>query len=154
MTPSRLRPSASTGHAGAFLLAASLALSGCGGGPAGPEDQVLVGQFGAADVTIELLATRAGVELVSVCGDYFISDDAALLDESRTFEVAGTYHYTGPVVGGPADATLSGYLASSGLFETVTVTLLIGGGGPTVDPLVLTLRRGHHYEGLPLPCPA
>jgi len=136
-----------------FCLAIVLGLSACSDGPAGPGDDVLVGQFGAADVTVELLATHAGVELVSACGDYFVSDDAARLGGSGSFEVDGEYHYAGPFIGGPADATLSGHVAGVGVFETVTVTLLIGGGGPTVDPLVLTLRRGEQFAGEPLPCP-
>ena len=35
-----------------------------------------------------------------------------------------------------------------------SVTLTFGEGGATVDPLVVTLRRGESYDGLPLPCPA
>ncbi len=140
-------------RSGCAFLACVLGLGACNDGPAGPDDPVLVGQFGAADVTVELLATRAGVELVSACGDYFVSDDAALLDGSGGFEVDGSYHYAGPFIGGSADATLSGHVAGGGGFETVTVTLLIGGGGATVDPLVLTLRRGEHFEGEVLPCP-
>ena len=35
-----------------------------------------------------------------------------------------------------------------------SVTFTFGEGGTSADPLVVTLRRGERYTGLPLPCPA
>lgn len=122
----------------------------CDDGPAGPDDQVVIGQFGAADLTMELLATHAGVEISFGCGDYFASDEAAVLDDEERFEVDGRFHYRGP---GTSDGgTVSGFLTRGVGGESVTLTF--GEGGSTVDPLVVTLRRGERYSGLPLPCPA
>ena len=132
---------------------AVLALAGCSDGPAGPEDDVLLGQFGIADQPTELLATHSGVDVDFGCASFFVSDEPALLDAAGNFSVEGEFRFAGAFVGGPADATLSGRLDREPLIDTVTITFLIDGNG-TLDPLVLTLRRGERYEGLPLPCPA
>ena len=138
----------------ARCLVLALALAACGDGPAGPDDDVLVGQFGDADTPIELLATHAGVTLDLGCGAFFISEQPARLDSGRSFSVEGGYRPGGFVVGGELDATVSGTVARVSMVDVVTATLLIEGGGPLVDPLVISLRRGQDYEGEPLPCPA
>ncbi len=133
----------------AFLIGLGAA---CSDGPAGPEENVLVGQFGAADLTIELLATHAGLEIAFGCGDYFVSDDAAILDDEGRFSVSGEFRYRAPGEGHSERGRVSGFHSIGPGGESVTVTF--GEGGATVDPLVVTLRRGERYEGLPLPCPA
>ena len=122
----------------------------CSDGPTGPDHDVLVGQFGAADLTMELIATHAGVEITFGCGDYFASDDAAILDDEATFAVDGRFHYRR--TGASDAATLSGFLTTGIGGQSVTFTF--GEGGTSADPLVVTLRRGERYTGLPLPCPA
>jgi hypothetical protein len=137
--------------ASASLFAAALTGLGtaCRDGPAGPDEDVLIGQFGASDLTMELLATHVGVEITFGCGDYFASDEAALLDDEATFAVEGRFHYRHT---GDSDAgTLSGFV-TSGVGQSVTFTF--GEGGTAADPIVVTLRRGERYTGLPLPCPA
>jgi hypothetical protein len=136
------------------LLAFVLGLAACGEGPAGPDDDVLVGQFGDADTPVELLATHAGVTLDLGCGAFFISEEPARLDADRGFSVEGSYRPGGFVVGGDLDATVSGRVERVSMVDVVTATLLIEGGGPVIDPLVVSLRRGQDYEGEPLPCPA
>ena len=137
----------------AFVIAALIGLSSaCTDGPAGPDDDVLVGQFGAADLTMELLATHAGLEIAFGCGDYFVSDDAAVLDDEGRFSVDGEFRYRAPGEGHAERGRVSGFHAIG--IEGQSVTLTFGEGGATVDPLVVTLRRGERYEGLPLPCPA
>ena len=141
-------------RSGAVLLALA-SLGACSEGPAGPGEPVLTGQFGAADQTIELLATRAGIELQLGCGSYFASDDPALVDEEGGFEVEGEFHQGGPPTIGDAtvEATLSGAVANGADFDLVTIQLLISGGGSTVDPLFVTLHRDQHFEGAPAVCP-
>lgn len=137
----------------ALVVAALIGLgAACSDGPAGPDDDVLVGQFGAADLTMELLATRAGLEISFGCGDYFISDDAAILDDEGRFSVNGEFRYRAPGEGHAERGRVSG-IRSIGIGGQ-SVTLTFGEGGATVDPLVVTLRRGESYDGLPLPCPA
>ena len=133
-----------------FVIAALVAFgTGCSEGPAGPDDDVLIGQFGATDVTMELLATHAGVEITFGCGDYFASDDPAVLDDEAAFAVNGRFHYRHT---GHSDAgTLSGFVSSGVHGRSVTFTF--GEGGTAADPFVVTLRRGERYTGLPLPCP-
>ena len=121
-------------------------------GPAGPDEDVLTGQFGAVDVTMELLATHAGLEISLGCGDYFVSDRAAELDDDGRFAVDGEFHYRAPPPGRSVEGSISGFLAPG--LAGGSVTLTFGEGGSAVDPLVVTLRRGEHYEGLPLLCPA
>ena len=137
-----------------LFLAFALGLAACGDGPAGPDDDVLVGQFGDADTPIQLLATHAGVTLDLGCGAFFVSEEPALLDADRSFGVEGSYRPGGFVVGGELDATVSGRVERVSMVDVVTATLLIEGGGPVIDPLVVSLRRGQRYEGEPLPCPA
>jgi hypothetical protein len=136
------------------LLAAAIITIGaaCTDGPAGPDDDVLIGQFGAADLTIELLGTHAGLEISFGCGDHFVSDDAAILDDEGRFAVEGEFRYRAPGEGHAERGRVSGFHSVGVGGESVTLTF--GEGGATVDPLVVALRRGEHYEGLPLPCPA
>ncbi|MGE5927889.1 MAG: hypothetical protein ACM357_11085 [Gemmatimonadota bacterium] len=137
----------------ALVTAALLGLgAGCSGGPAGPDENVLVGQFGASDLTMELLATHAGLDIALGCGDYFVSDEPAILDEEGRFSVAGDFRYRAPGEGHSEPGRVSGFHSIGIGGESVTLTF--GEGGATVDPLVVTLRRGERYEGLPLPCPA
>jgi hypothetical protein len=137
----------------ALVIAALVGFgAACSDGPAGPGDDVLVGQFGAADLTMELLATHAGLEISFGCGDYFVSDDAAILDDEGRFSVNGEFRYRAPGEGHAERGRVSGF-HSIGIGGQ-SVTLTFGEGGATVDPLVVTLRRGERYEGLPLPCPA
>jgi hypothetical protein len=137
-----------------LALTLVLGLAACGDGPAGPDDDVLLGQFGDADTPIQLLATHAGVTLDLGCGAFFISEQPARLDADRNFSVEGGYRPGGFVVSGELDATVSGTVERVSMVDVVTATLLIEGGGPLVDPLVVSLRRGQDYEGEPLPCPA
>ena len=134
-----------------IMIAALVCLgAACTDGPAGPDVDVLIGQFGATDVTMELLATHAGVEITFGCGDYFASDEPAVLDDQAAFAVEGRFHYRHT---GDSDAgTLSGF-ATSGV-DGLAVTFTFGEGGTAADPIVVTLRRGERYTGLPLPCPA
>jgi len=143
----RRAPRASIG-----LIVAALAGLGtaCTDGPAGPGDGVLLGQFGAADLTMELLATHAGIEITFGCGDYFASEDAAVLDDEATFAVDGRFHYRH--TGDSNAGTLSGFVTSGVGGQSVTFSF--GEGSTAADPLVVTLRRGERYTGLPLPCPA
>jgi len=143
-TPLRVAPTA---------LAMLLLSAGCGEGIAGPRDNVLLGQFGAADLTVELLATHAGVELAHACGDYFASTRAAALDADGDFRVRGEWHRALEGVGSAEGATLSGRARIEGGIETVTVSVVVDGPGESADLLVLTLRRAEHYAGPPLPCP-
>lgn len=124
----------------------------CSDGIAGPDDHVLVGQFGAADLTMELLATHAGLEIAFGCGDYFASDDAAVLDDEERFAVEGAFRYRRPGDGRTERGRVSGFLSAGPVGKSVTLTF--GEGGTAADPLVVTLRQGEHYEGPPLPCPA
>lgn len=137
-------------------LRAALAIlflsSGCDEGIAGPQDHVLLGQFGAADLTVELLATHAGVELAHGCGDYFASNRAAALDADGDFRVRGEWHRALGGVGSTKGATLSGRARTEGGTETVTVSVVVDGPGESGDLLVQTLRRGEHYTGPLLPC--
>lgn len=134
-----------------ILLAALAFASACRDGLAGPGEPVLIGQFGAADLTLELLATHAGVELSQGCGSYFVSDRPATLDGAGAFRVRGEQHQIAAV--GTARGTLSGVVRDADGVETVTLTLLFDEAGPLADPLVVTLRRDEHYEGPELPCP-
>jgi hypothetical protein len=129
------------------------ALAACSDGPAGPEDDLLVGQFGHAEIPVELLATHAGVTLDLGCGAFFVSEEAAILDDDQAFEVEGQYRPGGFVVDGEIDATVTGWLERMIFVDSVTLTLIIEGGG-AADPLVISLRRGQDFEGDPLPCPA
>ena len=136
--------------AGAFaLLGFSTA---CADGPAGPDDDVFIGQFGAVDLTMELFATHAGLEISFGCGDYFVSDHVAAFDDEGRFVVNGKFHYRAPPPGRTVSGRLSGFLAQGRAEESVTLTF--GEGGSAADPYVVTLHRGEHYEGLPLPCPS
>lgn len=134
----------------AFLIS----LAGCSDGPAGPDDDVLVGQFGHAEIPVELLATHAGVTLDLGCGAFFVSEEAAILGDDQGFEVDGQYRPGGFVVDGEVDATVSGTLERMNFVDFVTVTLILEGGGAGADPLEISLRRGQDFEGDPLPCPA
>ena len=137
------------------VLAALLTvLAACGDGPAGPEDDVLVGQFGHAEIPMELLATHAGVTFDLGCGAFFVSEEAAILDADQTFELEGQYRPGGFVIDGEIDATVSGTLERMNFVDVVTVTLSIERGDPAADPLVISLRRGQEFEGDPQPCPA
>ena len=142
-TPLRVAPAA---------LAVLLLSTGCDEDIAGPRDHVLLGQFGAADLTVELLATHAGIELAHACGDYFASTRAAALDSDGDFRVRGEWHRALGGVGSTEGATLSGRARTEGGIETVTVTMVVDGPGESGDLLVLTLRRGEHYTGPLLPC--
>jgi hypothetical protein len=133
----------------AFLAA----LAGCGDGPVGPDDDVLVGQFGHAEIPVELLATHTGMTLDLGCGAFFVSEEAAILGDDQGFQVEGHYRPGGSVVDGQVEATMSGTLERMNFVDFVTVTLIIEGGG-AADPLVISLRRGQDFEGDPLPCPA
>ncbi len=133
------------------LPALLLALGACSDGPAGPDDDVLVGQFGHAEIPVELLATHAGVTLDLGCGAFFVSEEAAILGDDRVFEVEGQYRPGGFVVDGEIDATVIGTLERMNFVDFVTVTLIIEGGGPAADPLVISLRRGQSFEGDPQP---
>ncbi|HEU4829340.1 MAG TPA: hypothetical protein VFT04_09095 [Gemmatimonadales bacterium] len=115
---------------------------------------MLIGQFGDADTPVQLLAAHAGVTLDLGCGAFFVSEEAAILGNDRAFEVDGKYHPGGFAVGGNLDATVSGTLEQVNFVDFVTVALIIEGGGPAADPLLISLRRGQAYEGDPLPCPA
>lgn len=134
-----------------FFIAVLVAIgTGCNDGPAGPDEDVLIGQFGATDLTMELLATHAGVEITFGCGAYFASDDPAVLDDEATFAVDGRFHYRHT---DDSDAgTLSGFVTSG--VDGLSVTFTFGESGTASDPIVVTLRRGERYTGLPLPCPA
>ena len=129
------------------------ALAACSDGPAGPEDDLLVGQFGHAEIPVELLATHAGMTLDLGCGAFFVSEEAAILGDDQGFQVEGHYRPGGFVVDGQAEATMSGTLERMNFVDFVTVTLVIEGGG-AADPLVISLRSGQDFEGDPLPCPA
>ena len=130
------------------------ALAACSDGPAGPDDDVLIGQFGDADTPVQLLATHAGVTFDLGCGSFFISEEAVILGDDASFEVDGEYRPGGFAVGDDLEATVSGTLEQVNFVDFVTVALIIEGGGPAADPLVISLRRGQKYEGDPLPCPA
>ena len=127
----------------------------CGDGFAGPGESVLTGQFGAADLTVEFLATHAGVEFTQACGSYFVSAEAAELGIEGGFRARGRWHSGG---GGftthTEGATLHGQLAMAGGVQTITITLVLDDAAATVDPLTVTLRRAEHYAGPSDVCPA
>ena len=120
---------------GSITAAVLLAAAACTQGPAGPDDPALIGQFGRADAPIELLATHAGVTLDLGCGAFFVSEEAAILDE-QSFEVDGRYRPGGFVIDGELDASLIGGLDFENFQRVVTVTLLIDRGNPAADPHV------------------
>lgn len=134
-------------------LTGSLLAIGCGDGLAGPDAQVVAGQFGAFDVDASLLATRSGAELDFTCDGYFATEEPLLLDANGSFRVRGRWR--GPAFTLPREigATLSGSSAVSNGAFSVTVNLLIDRAGPTVDPFHATLVRGRQFIGTPTPCP-
>lgn len=134
-------------------LAGVLLATSCGNGLAGPDAQVVAGQFGAFDIDASLLATRSGAELDFTCAGYFATEEPLLLDASGSFRVRGRWR--GPAFTLPREtgATLSGSSAVSNGAFSVTVNLLIDGAGPAVDPFHATLVRGRQYTGTPTPCP-
>lgn len=138
-------------HAFPGLLLTCL-LSACGDA-AGPDQSVLVGQFGAPDLTEELLATHGGVELVQACGSYFASSQPARPDSEGEFLVHGRW-YPGGLGLSHRGAMLNGRLDLDSGAETVTLTLRFEQTDPAADPLTVTLRRGARFAGPELPCPA
>ena len=134
----------------AATIAALTFLGACSDGVAGPSVPVLVGQFGAADMAVELLATHAGIELSQPCGAYFAADRPARLGANGEFRVPGR-SYRGLGIR-TEDATLSGRTEVADGVETVTLTVVPDGPGASADLLVLTLRRSEHYAGPELPC--
>ena len=136
-----------------IALAGVLLTAGCSNGLAGPDVQVVAGQYGSADVDASLLATRSGAELEFTCGGYFATEQPLVLDADGNFRVRGRWRAAAFTLPRESGATLSGSSqVSEGTFS-VTVNLLIDGGGPTVDPFHATLVRGRQYAGPPTYCP-
>jgi hypothetical protein len=127
------------------IATSALLLSACGDRIAGPNEPVLVGQYGRPDLPTELLATRAGVELDQICGSYFASGQPARLAADGSFEVHGRYHHGGliNIPGDDEGATLTGTANLAGP-QTVTITLTFDAAGAAGDPFTATLTRGEH----------
>jgi hypothetical protein len=127
------------------LVLGFLAL-GCSDSVAAPEAEVLLGQYGSSAWAVELLATRAGVELHSACGQSFVATRPAVLGSDGSFLLRGRWYQPSGRLG-EMDATLKGTVAG----DEVQVTLSAARPG-AVPAEPLTLRRGESYEAEALPC--
>jgi hypothetical protein len=127
-------------------------LAACQADVAGPQANVLLGEFGATDVRTELWATHTGIELDDGCM-YFVSSEPALLATDASFEVDGRYQGSGRVIG-TSPARLAGRVTSGNGASTVTLTLTLLDVRPPAMQAPLVLTRNTHYTGDPFPCPA
>ena len=132
--------------AAAPLVLGFLAL-GCSDSVDGPEAEVLLGQYGSSVQNFELLATRAGVELRSVCRESFVATRPAVLGADGSFLLQGRWYQPSGLQGEMA-ATLKGTLAGDEV--QVTVHAARPGAAPAE---VLTLQRGESFDAGQLPCP-
>ena len=135
------------------IVAAVLFAAACSSdGPAGPDGPVLTGQFGSADEAVELLATRAGVELDDECGSYFVSETPLAPAADGSFRVRG--RVGSPFSVGTGSATLSGQATYGASGTTLVLTVTIDDARPPAVWLSVTLARGTHYSGPTIYCPA
>lgn len=140
------------GYRTVSLGALAILVAACQADGLGPEPNVLLGAFGAAEVRTELWATHMGIELDDAC-TYFSSSEPAVIGPDGSFAVDGRYHGNWPVVG-TTPARLAGQLKRTPATSTVALTLtLLDARPPAVQP-TLVLTRNLHYTGEPFPCPA
>ena len=138
-------------HHGLIIVAFQLMVAGCADHLAGPNEPVLVGQFGSANSPVELLATRSGVELELGCAAYFASTEPPRLDADGAFRLRGQHHSSGNFNDATGGATLLGQVAAGQ--ASVSVNLTVDGAGATTDPFTATLHADTHDADSQV-CPA
>ncbi len=131
--------------AAAPVVLALLAL-GCNDSVAGPEPEVLLGQYGSSVWSFELLATRAGVEIHSPCGESFVATRPAVLGPDGSFLLRGRWYQPSGRLG-EMGAMLKGTVAGDEVHVTLSAAL------PEAVPAgTLTLRRGESFGAEGVPC--